>query len=138
MTHVYFIQAGDERGPIKIGVASRIASRLRGMQTCCPLELRVRFAMDFGDDAFSVESALHRLWDHCRIRQLEWFACSRPILDGIEALKKFEIAAETTKIETPGFVLRCRASGTLHIIRLDDDAICELRSAPPKLEGPRA
>lgn len=66
---VYFIQAGESSGPIKIGIANDPNRRIVLMQTCCPLELRLLLAVP-GSERH--EERLHQLLKAHRIRG-EWF-----------------------------------------------------------------
>jgi hypothetical protein len=71
MNCVYVIRC---RGFIKVGVADAPHSRVRDLQTCCPLELTLVAFRDFGsrETAFVVEKAIHRELSSRRARG-EWF-----------------------------------------------------------------
>ena len=66
---IYFIQCGDEKGPIKIGFAIDPEKRLYRLQCANPCELTLLKAIhsDVGD-----EGRLHAQFGHLRIRG-EWF-----------------------------------------------------------------
>ena len=80
---VYFIQSGDD-GPIKIGFATEVASRLSELQTGCPAKLhllgKVRGSMQ-------LEKDLHALFAGLRISG-EWFRPDPSIFEKINELKK--------------------------------------------------
>jgi hypothetical protein len=86
---IYFVQAGDESQPIKIGFARDVEKRLRGLQCTCPDQLRLLAVMD-GDK--EVEAALHGLMASHRIRG-EWFRPVGELLDLIEAVSTDDDAA---------------------------------------------
>ena len=66
---LYFIQVGDH-GPIKIGTANDVHSRLKNLQCASPCELRVVREMDGGK---RLEGAAHKRFAAQHIRG-EWFA----------------------------------------------------------------
>lgn len=66
---IYFIQAGAG-GPVKIGVAIDVSSRLRELQVANAAELQVLRVLDGG---LTGEQWLHREFSDQRIRG-EWFA----------------------------------------------------------------
>lgn len=72
---VYFIQAG-ENGPVKIGFANHIASRLASLQSCCPETLVLLRTVD-GNSA--IERAYHRQFASQRLRG-EWFTFHEAML----------------------------------------------------------
>lgn len=78
---VYFIQ-GEHGGPIKIGSARRVESRLRDLQIGSPTRLRVLAQVK---TARGLEVMLHR---HFAARRLhgEWFAPCEELLRYIEGL----------------------------------------------------
>lgn len=65
---VYLVQAWP-RGPVKIGYATRLASRIRELQVGSPARLVLRAAIPGGAD---LEGRLHREHDASRLRG-EWF-----------------------------------------------------------------
>lgn len=73
---VYFIQV-DPDGPIKIGIADSVISRLGNLQSACPYDLRVR---TFWRGPRLVERFLHRELAAHRIRG-EWFRPEPFVLD---------------------------------------------------------
>lgn len=72
---VYFIAAG-ERGPIKIGIATDVRSRMRSHQCSNPTELLLLRAVPGGR---WLEACLHEWFAPWRIRG-EWFAPCAPLL----------------------------------------------------------
>jgi hypothetical protein len=74
---VYFISAG---GPIKIGTAKDVRSRLSGIQTSNYDALKVLGVMRGGSE---LEASLHRQFSHYRLRG-EWFWRNNDILSYIE------------------------------------------------------
>jgi len=71
--YVYFIRAGNN-GPIKIGVAVNVESRMETLQTGNHLELRIvtKIKCDSRLDAYGKENKFHRLFAKKRLRG-EWF-----------------------------------------------------------------
>lgn len=67
--HVYFIQCG-ESGPIKIGLAANVKSRLDELQVCNPSELYLRGIIRF--QGMRGEAMFHGMFKHLHIRG-EWF-----------------------------------------------------------------
>lgn len=65
----YVVQRGDA-GPVKIGRATNVVSRLATLQTACPEDLLLLYAVEA-----DVEGALHASLDRHRIRG-EWFSAS--------------------------------------------------------------
>ena len=74
--YVYFVRAGST-GPIKIGVARNVESRLKALQIGNHLELRLVAVMECRDraDAYSKEAQFHKIFKEKRIRG-EWFSGS--------------------------------------------------------------
>lgn len=87
MPFVYFIQAGDDDGPIKIGFAKNADQRLKELQTGnhLPLTAIARFEVT---DAPAVEEALHRAFIDLRLEG-EWFAFDERITAVIDAWHLF-------------------------------------------------
>lgn len=83
-THVYVISASDQAQ--KVGIADDPRGRLMGMQTGCPLELKLVLALETRD-ALVIEQRVHRLFADHRIRG-EWFAVSP-----VEAIQAVAVAA---------------------------------------------
>lgn len=69
MIYVYFIQAGDASGPIKIGVTNDPASRLSSLQTSCAEPLTLLRACP---GSYEIEADLHVHFAAERLRG-EWF-----------------------------------------------------------------
>jgi hypothetical protein len=81
-TSIYFIQCNAPDGPIKIGHAYNVESRLSNLQMGCPFRLTL-LARCVVTDAIAIEQHLHRLFWHQRIRG-EWFAASPTLLDLVD------------------------------------------------------
>jgi hypothetical protein len=77
---LYFIQKGVD-GPIKIGVASAVGSRIKTLQVGNAEPLKLLLTVDQSDD-FN-ERALHRKFRHLRLEG-EWF---RPAPDLVEFIR---------------------------------------------------
>lgn len=100
MSVVYFIQAGDG-GPIKIGVTNDAAKRLRGLQTGCPVPVRL-LATQPGD--VQREAELHSVFDAHR-QHGEWFFPASELLDYVGTLEPAPAKASLCKLgvgHTPG------------------------------------
>ena len=71
--YVYFIQLGQS-GPIKIGVANDVDSRLMTLQTANPSKLTAiaKIGCKSKTDAYMLEKDLHRKFSHLR-QKGEWF-----------------------------------------------------------------
>ncbi len=69
---VYFIQAGDDNGPVKIGYTVDIDRRLASVQCGSPVKLRLLYTEP---GTRSTESALHRRFKADRLHG-EWFTYS--------------------------------------------------------------
>jgi hypothetical protein len=71
---VYFIQAGKNGSPVKIGVTSDLDERMRTLQTANPYPLTCKAAIPCFDKAvaYKLESYLHRSLHKHRM-QGEWF-----------------------------------------------------------------
>ncbi len=72
--NVYFIRSG-KKGPIKIGVANNVSSRLSELQIGNPFELSIVAIIPFSSrkKAESFEKKIHKRFVDQRIRG-EWFA----------------------------------------------------------------
>jgi len=70
---VYFVRAGSN-GPIKIGVAKDVESRLETLQTGNHMELRIvtKIKCRSRQEAYDKESQFHKMFERKRIRG-EWF-----------------------------------------------------------------
>ena len=79
--YVYFIRAGNS-GPIKIGIASNIQSRMDTLQTGNHLKLTLVASIkcDSRLHALDKEKKLHKLFDYKKIRG-EWFCGSIKLKD---------------------------------------------------------
>lgn len=65
---LYLMQMGDA-GPVKIGVASDVESRRRGLQTASPYPIRIRYTLP---GRAGRERELHRRFGYFRLEG-EWF-----------------------------------------------------------------
>lgn len=83
---IYFVQCGDDAGPIKIGHATDLRGRLDKMQIGCPYLLRLLASFFIKGGVQSAESMLHERFAAHWIRG-EWFACTPELLDTAEQLK---------------------------------------------------
>lgn len=83
--HVYFIQQGDE-GPIKIGYARDVPSRLEALQVGNAELLHVRLAVA---GVVADERAFHEQFEFAHIRG-EWFRPCVDLLDFITHCSEFE------------------------------------------------
>ncbi len=126
MSDVYFIQAGDDRGDLKIGYAKDPKSRLRDHQVSCPLELRLLYAFPAGDLHAALEKALHYLFDdHC-VRG-EWFRWSPELQAAIDALRSFESKTTTFELRTE--------VGAICLVDKGTDVSCTIRRFVDKDSG---
>ena len=76
-TNVYLMSCKEtDSGTMymKIGVASDVAKRMKGIHTDNPLEIRraIYFCFDFSDEAYRIEGELHRL-ESANHHRGEWF-----------------------------------------------------------------
>lgn len=71
---IYFIQAGNKKGPIKIGYTKDISKRLTELQVGCPFTLNLLFFFPAKSKkhAQKMESWFHNRWFRRHIRG-EWF-----------------------------------------------------------------
>lgn len=113
---VYFVQCGHERGPIKIGYADNVATRLSKLQNGCPypLSLLAAFATEHPQ---ADEHALHGRFARQRMRG-EWFEWSAELSAVIAAIQETNHAAFVKAMEPLG-----------KLISMAPDA-----PAPPKLK----
>ena len=82
--HVYVIRAGT-KGPIKIGYAANVASRLAGLQTASPAPLRLLAAVAGGR---GLERDLHAFFARDRIRN-EWFRGSADLTSFVRRVQAY-------------------------------------------------
>lgn len=111
MSYVYFIQAGGERGPIKIGKAKNVNKRREMLQTGHHERLRVLFEMPCGDAAYDLEQRFHSLFDDLRIPRSEWFTWSQDIVDLIDSLKQAIAFSSKTSAPISFKILRSNGNG---------------------------
>lgn len=76
---IYFIQAANGRGPIKIGVSIRPEKRLVSIQLISPTRLKIIKTLKGGQDQ---ELALHHHFAHLRLHG-EWFEAAPELVDFI-------------------------------------------------------
>ena len=88
---VYFVQAGDTSGPIKIGVAKHPHKRIVELQTGCPLPLSMLFVFPVAEESHTLESALHYLFRDLTIGNLEWHRFSPRIVEAMDVLRDFHL-----------------------------------------------
>lgn len=89
MTSVYFIQAGDENGPVKVGYSADPAKRVVDLQTGNHLKLTL-VASVACSNAPAGEEFLHQHLDlHDARIQGEWFECDDKMRALIRAAKAF-------------------------------------------------
>lgn len=109
-TYVYFIQAGDERGPVKIGYSCDVEKRLESLQTGNHLSCRVIAKFPHAD-APEIERKLHSRFANQRLEG-EWFSWSDRIGDLIAAWSLLKLGPATTHDE--------RIAREPHVIRIVD------------------
>lgn len=78
---IYIIGWSDD-GPVKVGIARDLKSRLSAIQTGCPFRLRVLHAVPAGRFAQMVEAETHRTLAEHRLEG-EWFSCSAEHAEGV-------------------------------------------------------
>jgi len=79
---VYFVQCGDD-GPIKIGMASNIKSRINDIQSMCPYQLSVIGSIPNGGKV--TERLLHEKFSSLRIHG-EWFSPGSELISFVSEL----------------------------------------------------
>lgn len=86
--YVYFVQAGDEHGPIKIGNSADVEKRIQSLQTGNHLSLRTlsKFDLIAPHLAADFERSLHVAFGDLRMEG-EWFKHDARILNLIESLQ---------------------------------------------------
>lgn len=93
---LYFIQVGDD-GPIKIGIASDPASRVKTLQVGNHEHLRL-LAYFEPINAKDAEDSLHNHFRHLKIKG-EWFKPRKYLLDSIRYIVDFGLLSFWDKIE---------------------------------------
>lgn len=93
---VYFIQCGDDRGPIKIGRGRDVEDRLTSHQIGNPYPLRLLTHV-YVDDPRKAEWSLHQRFTLSRIRG-EWFAWSPDLADVVRRVDEYEKAVTLSKV----------------------------------------
>ena len=88
---VYFVQVGDQFGPVKIGVTNNISTRVAMLQTGSPTKISCIAIFDFGTEeaARVAESAFHTLFEDRRLEG-EWFAWSDEFVDLLKGMLQIE------------------------------------------------
>lgn len=81
---VYFVQAGDARGPIKIGYSRNVEKRIESLQTGNHLPIRLLAKIDH-PNAPDIERGLHAEFADIRLEG-EWFRADERITSVIAAL----------------------------------------------------
>lgn len=84
-TWVYFIQQGDEHGPIKIGWSSNPERRLRALQLASAGPLRLLRKIH---GCSGREHVLHHRFRHLRLRG-EWFRPAPDLYEYIRTAREF-------------------------------------------------
>jgi len=90
---VYFIQASDERGFIKIGYSRDVYKRLSALQCGSPVGLVILGVIH---GSYGTEAAIHKLLKKYRIHS-EWFLPSKLVLHYISVLLDVEKSLEDFK-----------------------------------------
>lgn len=81
---IYAIQAG-EGGPIKIGFAEDVRSRMSSLQTGCPVRLTLLGTCEVSDDRV-VEQHIHKMNRAFRMSG-EWFVPGWHVMETVEEIK---------------------------------------------------
>lgn len=108
---IYFIEIQDESKAVKIGYATNVKSRLSGLQTSCPYEIKLIAA--FVGKA-ETEAFLHQKFEDSRLKG-EWFSRS----PGIDRLIG-QICDGNLPAYIPG-VFRDSKTGMPEIMRVDKE-----------------
>lgn len=89
---VYFVQSGDEFGPVKVGVTNNISKRLEMLRTRTPDPLTCLATFDFGDEegARWAEAMFHSLFAEERRPRSEWFDWTDDFVDLISGMRQIE------------------------------------------------
>jgi hypothetical protein len=92
-TLVYFVQAGNDVGPVKIGVTCDISKRIEMLQTGSwePLKLLATFSFEDEQGARGAEQGFHYIFEPERLNG-EWFAWTDDIADMINGMRSIERA----------------------------------------------
>lgn len=115
--YVYFIQAKDAVGLIKIGSASNVAKRVETLATGCPYPIVVLTAIEFPSrlHASHFERNSHFVFRFCR-KHGEWFSASQPLRGFIEDLKQGtspKIALARAVVTTKKQVIKFKVAQTI-------------------------
>lgn len=99
---VYFVQAGDDRGAIKIGYSGDVEKRVESLRTGNHLPLRILAKFDLGsvDAAAAFEKEMHAAFIDLRLEG-GWFAHDARILEVIDVLHAFETSNTSTRTVPP-------------------------------------
>lgn len=130
---LYVIGSDVDGAAIKIGLADNVHSRLRELQACSPLPIRVVKHFDVPRaDCFLIERACHRRLATAR-QHGEWFAISAE-----QAIEAVELVLSGREWESPSGPDRSGSLLTVVQIRADDvwlAAIDEWRRHQPDIPG---
>lgn len=99
--YLYFIQAGDN-GPIKIGVSSRVETRLRSLQTAHYEKLTCIKKTATKIDPYKIEKEIHRIFSRFRING-EWYSPDKYLTFFISSIRPLK-ATEQYKKRTFGIM----------------------------------
>lgn len=93
---IYFVQAGED-GPIKIGLASNVVSRVAALQTGCAQKLILLLQCKGDRD---LEKSLHQKFAAHRLHG-EWFRPDAEIVSEIDAIRSTQPKPAAKKREKP-------------------------------------
>lgn len=82
--HVYFIQAGGRRGPVKIGITKNLPRRLTVLQSANARKLRVICVVAAGGR--DLEESLHLRFSRSRLAG-EWFSYQGQVADYLKTIR---------------------------------------------------
>lgn len=97
--YVYFVQCGEDDGPIKIGSTADVDKRLSQLQVGCPFDLTL-LASILVEDAEEVERELHARFRSFHIRG-EWFEGSYALRSAVVQMSRLS-ADQRTQLLTSG------------------------------------
>lgn len=86
--NVYFVQAGGDKGPVKIGISGNVASRLSGIQSGNAEPCRILASFEHSNAA-AIERQLHVEFADLRLKG-EWFTFDERITTLISAWQAIE------------------------------------------------
>lgn len=93
--YLYFIRSGRS-GPIKIGVAKNVESRMDNLQTGNPIQLILiaKMKCDGKAHAYNLEAYLHKIYRNRKIRG-EWFSGEINLSHADRVISRCDIASES-------------------------------------------